>query len=206
MSMPVLLSLHYLPCIAWFQHALQAPSIVLECHEHYIKQSYRNRCKILGAQGIQDLIIPVQKGAQKLPVSQVLLQDLEPWRRIHWHAIRSAYGKSPYYIHYAPKLEPFYLHSTHRSLVDFNQELIQLLFALLKVEPNIGFTQAYEKEPLDKLDLRNYFGAKGEPSASELLQEKTYYQNFSDKFPFQANLSILDLIFQLGPQSKDFLT
>jgi hypothetical protein len=200
----VILSIAYLPPIAWFQHALQADKIVIEQAENYVKQSYRNRCKILTANGPMDLSIPIQHGANKHILS-VYTQEEEAWRKQHWQAICSAYGKSAFFLYYRDAIEIFYQKRGSESLFAFNFGLIQLLCKQLKISLQFELNQEYESAPVDKRDLRNYFNSKGIPNTGELLNTQTYYQVFADKYPFQPNLSILDLLFNIGPRSIDFL-
>jgi hypothetical protein len=191
MEMSNLLSTAYLPSIAWFQHALNGEAFYIESQENYVKQSYRNRSKILTANGVLDLIIQ--------------LNENEAWRKQHWQAICSAYGKSAFFLYYRDALEHLYFGSNQKNLFDWNYDLLKLLIKLLKLDLQPQFTKEFEKLPMDKLDLRNAFGAKGNPPVEELLFPKKYYQVFAEKFEFVPNLSVLDLLFNVGPISGDYL-
>lgn len=204
MSKVILLSTAYLPPIAWFQHLLHADKVYLEQHENYTKQSYRNRCRILTANGSMDLSIPIQhKGKQA--IKEVLIQDAEMWRKQHWQAICSAYGKSAFFLYYKDAFEPFFQMGSSKNLFEHNLKLIQLVLRFLKVNIPIELTESFEPVPTNTIDLRNYFQAKTNEPAQELLLNKPYLQVFSDKFTFQPNLSILDILFNQGPVAKDFL-
>lgn len=200
-----LLSIAYFPPIAWFQHAMKYDTLILECHENYLKQTYRNRCKILTANGILDLSIPIIHQPGKQLISEILTQENEPWRRHHWQAICAAYGKSAFFTYYRDNLEKFFFKSEPVKLFEYNLALLKLLFKMLKIEKEITFNTRFEPIPDDMQDFRCKFNAKNTPSNLELLEEKTYFQVFADKYPFQANLSILDLLFNEGPISKDYL-
>jgi hypothetical protein len=201
----VLLSTAYLPPIAWFQQALDAEEVWIEKEENYLKQSYRNRCKILGAQGLQDLSIPVQHLQSKPKITELSSDESQAWKRIHWQAIQSAYGKSPFFIHYAHRIEPYYLTKQVINLYNFNFGLIQEVSQALKLGLTLKETTDFEKAPEDKIDLRNHFLAKGNPREDELIVSKKYYQSFPEKYAFMPNLSILDLLFHQGPAAISFL-
>ncbi len=204
MSKVILLSTAYLPPIAWFQHLLHADKVYLEQYENYTKQSYRNRCRILTANGSMDLSIPIQhKGKQA--IKEVLIQDAEMWRKQHWQAICSAYGKSAFFLYYKDAFEPFFQMGSSKNLFEHNLKLIQLVLRFLKLNIPIELTESFESLPTNTIDLRNYFQAKTNEPAQELLLNKPYLQVFSDKFTFQPNLSILDILFNQGPVAKDFL-
>ncbi len=200
-----LMSIAYLPNIAWFQHALQAKEVYIETKENYIKQSYRNRCKILSANGPLDLSIPVLHLHSKQLISEIKTQDQEAWQKKHWQAICAAYGKSAFFLYYRDKLENIFLKQTFASLFDFNLALINTLCGMLKIELQFQFTESFEPLSNEHVDYRNFFHAKGIAASKELVFEKKYDQVFAEKFPFQANLSIIDLLFNAGPLSKEFL-
>lgn len=200
-----LFTIAYLPPIAWFQHALQCENIFIEAHENYNKQSYRNRCKILSANGVLDLSVPIIKANTKQIIKNVVTQENEPWRKIHWQAICSAYGKSAFFLYYRDDFEAIYLHNNCTQLFDLNLQFIQLIFRLLKINCALQFTHKYDESSVDTRDFRNSFQAKNPILGSELLVQTNYYQVFAEKFPFQPNLSILDLLFNVGPISKDYL-
>jgi len=204
MSKVILLSTAYLPPIAWFQHLLHADKVYLEQCENYSKQSYRNRCRILTANGSMDLSIPIQhKGKQA--INEVLIQEAEMWRKQHWQAICSAYGKSAFFLYYKDAFEPFFQAGSSINLFEHNLKLIQLVLRFLKVNIPIELTERFESVPPNMVDLRNYFQAKTNVHSQELIIYKPYLQVFSEKYSFQPNLSILDILFNQGPVSKDFL-
>ncbi|MDZ4666951.1 MAG: WbqC family protein [bacterium] len=205
MEQAILLTTAYLPSIAWFQQAVLAEPMYLETQENYLKQSYRNRCKILTANGVLDLIVPVVHADKKQLITQIAIQDTAHWRKQHWQAICSAYGKSAFFLYYRDPIEQLYFGSNQTHLFDFNLAFIKLIAKFLKLNLSPIFTQNYEKQTGEKLDLRTAFHAKGGPNADELLFEKKYFQVFAEKFEFVPNLSILDLLFNVGPLSKDFL-
>lgn len=201
----ILLSTAYFPCIAWFQHIIAADEIYLEGYENYTKQTYRNRAKIMTAQGVQDLIIPVLNNAKKDTIKSLQSDENQNWKGKHWNAIQSAYGKAPFFMHYAWKFEPLFKENSSIHLYQFNLNLIQLILKSLKVEVQLLETNEFLVQPEEFKDLRNAFNAKGIPTEQELMVVKPYYQSFSEKYPFAPNLSILDLLFHQGPAALDYL-
>ncbi|MFY8021505.1 MAG: WbqC family protein [Bacteroidia bacterium] len=198
-------TLHYLPCIAWFQYALSFETICIEAFENYQKQSYRSRCKILSANGIQVLNIPVKQiSGEKTFISKIQIDEEIDWRKQHWQSLVSAYGKSAYFLHYKDTFEAYYKKGS-TNLFEFNLGLINLVSKLLKLPLNIEFTSEYHKDLGLEWDYRNKFIAKNKNPENELLNHKKYWQVFEEKFGFIANLSILDLLFNLGPDAKGVL-
>lgn len=195
----------YLPPIAWFQQVANCDVVYIESHENYIKQSYRNRCKILSANGILNLSVPIIHASRKQKISEVQTQELELWRKTHWQAICSAYGKSAFFLYYRDAFEPFYTNKNTQSLFELNQQLIAVILNIVKLNIELNFTQTYEESSLTAVDYRNFFNAKNLNRESELIFNKKYFQVFAEKLPFEPNLSILDVLFNVGPLSKDYL-
>ncbi len=205
MDFPKVLSTAYLPSISWFQQAIIGGEFYIEAKENYVKQSYRNRSKILSANGILDLTLPTIHTNGKQLITDVKINENEPWRKQHWQAICSAYGKSAFFLYYRDSLEHLYLSDNQKYLFEWNNALIKLMGKHLKVELNLKFTEEFELLPINKIDLRNHFHAKGNPRENELIFTKKYYQVFAEKFSFVPNLSVLDLLFNVGPISADYL-
>ncbi|MCG9879887.1 MAG: WbqC family protein [Bacteroidia bacterium] len=205
MSTIGIFSTAYLPPIAWFQHIANCEIAYVETQENYIKQSYRNRCQILSANGILNLSVPVLHVSGKQKITEVQTQELEGWRKIHWQAICSAYGKSAFFMYYRDIFEPIFLPQSSVSLLELNQELIRLILKALSLKVEIHVTDKYESDLQEKMDYRNYFNAKNTNRETELIFAKKYFQVFAEKFPFEPNLSILDLLFNVGPRSQDYL-
>lgn len=196
--MKVLLPIFYLPPISWFAVFLLADEAVLENFENFPKQTYRNRTVIYGANGRLPLIIPISHtGARAMNAIQI--SEREDWRSLHWKSIKIAYQSSPYFEFYEDRLaEIFTFKST--SLAEFNLNAISIIQKILKTEQQYVLTNTYESTPTQQ-DFRSKFSAK---RASE-YSLTPYYQTFSDKFGFEPDLSILDLICNKGPESLTYI-
>jgi hypothetical protein len=196
-----ILASHYLPSIQYFQHLLNAEKVQIEAFENYQKQTYRNRCYILGANKVELLSIPVRSSSkgEKLPIQAVELDQQQRWRMIHWRTIRSAYGKSPFFVYYEELLKDAFF-QPQKYLFEFNTTLLKTILKLLQTNTPIEYTQEFiANYPTDCLDLRD---AIPQPNAATLPQ-KPYRQVFGETFT--NNLSILDLLFCKGNQAKNYL-
>jgi hypothetical protein len=195
-----LLELAYLPNIQWFRNYLHYDKILIERHENFIKSTARNRCEIAGANGKQILSIPLDGGRDHhQKYSDTRIYETSNWQSNHWQTICSAYGSAPFFEFYIDKLAPFY-QTKHVLLFDFNLTLLQALLRILKISKPFEFTTAYEVVPTDKFDLR----AKKKMPTKDSNQP--YYQVFGQRHGFIGNLSLLDLIFNVGPEAPDYLT
>jgi len=188
----------------WFAHYLKCPRLTLEIKEHFVKQSYRNRCTIVGANGPLDLIVPIEHGRKEhVPMEDVQIAYHHDWRREHWQSLVSAYRSSPYFEFYEPELEPIWF-VKHERLVGRSTALLDHVLQLLKEEPKHTFSAKYEKEPdKDVLDLRNSIHPK-KPWPTAVHYPK-YPQVFEDRQPFMPDLSVLDLLFNVGPEASGYL-
>lgn len=202
-----LLETAYWPNLHYFYYLLNYPEPLIEQFDSYHKQSFRNRCQILTANGKLDLSIPVKKNAGRGITKEVELSYVENWQIKHWRAISSAYGNSPYFEFFEAEIYPFYT-TRFQFLVDYNTSQLKLIFKLLKIKKEIALSIKFEKQPELFADLRTRIHPKKDfkedPSVQELLQTP-YYQTFENKFPFHPNLSILDLLFNKGLEAKGYL-
>jgi hypothetical protein len=198
--MRAVLSMHYLPNVLWMRHLLKGNAII-DVHEHFVKQTYRNRTTILSANGPLALTIPVQKTAHKMPIHELKPDNIIHWQRQHWQSLKSAYGSAPYFIHYADALENLYSTKTN-SLLQFEVDLLKLCLKYLKVDVQVNLSDNYIDCLSDDIDLRNHITPK--INSNEFF--KPYLQIFAEKFAFEPNLSIIDLLFNKGPKSIDYIT
>lgn len=203
----VLLELAYLPTVSHFAVMKSHNVVVLEQCEHYSKGSYRNRCHIAGSQGPLRLTVPLRKGKNRQqPIREVRIAYDEPWQPRHWQAIQSAYGKSPYFLHYSDVLEPFFKEKRFDFLWDLNFELLELLLSLLRLNCQLEFSHQYEVVPSTGiLDFRNAI-LPDHPLPDLLQPLRRYSQVFEDRLGFTPNLSVIDLLFCMGPAAKDYLS
>ena len=194
-----LLYLPYLPNLFWFSNYLNNESILIEHEEKFVKSSFRNRCVIAGANGVQVLSIPLTGGRDHAQFyKEVRISHHYNWGKKHWQSIRSAYGSAPYFEHYADKFLPLF-EKHFEYLFDFNLALLEVLLRSLKMNKHFDFTSTYEKSNLELMDLRLI------KSADEEINLLRYYQVFENKNGFIPNLSIIDAVFNLGPETKNYL-
>ncbi len=181
-------------------------AVVIEKHEHYNKQSYRNRCTIYSANGLLDLVVPVAKAqTPKVPIAQVEIAYDTLWQKLHFKAIESAYRRSPFYEYYIDDLMVFF-NERHRYLYDFNLQIMQVICRLMKMPFNARESNEYIKTNSETIDLRDGIHPKLSWQETDLdFIPQRYAQVFDDKFGFKPNLSILDLLFNMGPQAKDII-
>lgn len=198
---PILLSTAYFPPVEYFALLAKFP-VMIEQHETYRKQSYRNRCEIYSEKGLMPLSIPVTKPmGNHTPTNHVLLRNEDKWYLKHRRAIQSAYESSPFYLFYKDELEEF-LSGKYENLFELNFQLMLQLSDLIGIKPQINRTEQFEKEPAKTIDLRNEISPKKQALCSNF---PAYIQVFSDRKGFISNLSILDLLFNLGSETKSYL-
>ena len=200
---PVLLTSAYLPPVQYFSKLYASPCIYLETYEHYVKQTYRNRALIAGPNGVQALTIPVEHEYSKRPATRdIRLSDHGNWQHLHRNALQSAYEGSPYFEYYADDILPIY-DREHRFLVDFNAGFLHTICDLLNLKPNLLQTEAYaDAQALGAEDFREAIRPKISHSIDKTFHPVEYYQVFRQKHGFLENLSIIDLLFNMGPESR----
>ena len=205
MSNKVLLSTAYLAPVQYFTKLLKYNNISIEAHENFIKQTYRNRCNIYGANGILSLSIPVKKDAHKIVIKDLLIDYSTNWRKLHWKSIESAYSSSPFFEYYADDFIPFY-RKKYKYLLEFNHEIQEMIIGNLEIEVNINYTKEYQfANDLLIDDFREKIHPKKNISDKDFKIQK-YNQVFIDKHGFIPNLSILDLLFNEGTNAINLLS
>lgn len=182
--------LNYLPSIGYFQKLLLSPTPQLQLNDFYHRQTFRNRCEIATANGKLTLSIPTLQLDKTRKYSEVRLSYAENWQKQHWKSMESAYRRSAYFEYYEEHLRPFYVDQSWDLLYEYNFALTKVLIQLLKTG--------------QELVLNEDIPIVGE-NEYPLLQPINYYQVFADRHCFVENLSIVDLLFNRGPQAKMFL-
>ena len=197
----LLLPSQYLAPVSVYAQLYASQSAVEDWGEHYVKQTTRSRCYIATPQGPQSLTVPVERTQRNhCPMRDIRISDHGNWRQLHWRALVSAYENSAYFEYYADDFQPFYT-QPFTYLVDFNEGLRRLVCELLGLSCQVEISQEYVTEisPFSP-DLRPF----ASPQSLSSLFPKTvpYYQVFSARTGFLPNLSIVDLLFNLGPESR----
>lgn len=192
-----LFSTAYLPPISYFQYMKKAKEVFVEQYESYQKQSYRTRCHIISANGVMPLSIPVVKDNRAL-IRDIRISEHSDWQTQHWRSIESAYNSSPFFEYYADDLYPFFK-KKWLFLWDFNMEVLYKVLELLDLEININFTDHFHStNSHDFLDVRDEI----HPKKELILPQKKYYQVFEQKHGFIPDMSIIDLLFNMGNESQ----
>ena len=226
-----LLSTTYFGPVQWYQKLNRFDTIYIERCESFVKQTYRNRCVIATTNGLQTLSIPVEHTQEKGEDSSRLITDIRisnhgNWRHLHWNALMSAYGDSPFFDYYVDDLKPFF-EDRWENLFDFNMAITHKMCELLDIHPNIQFTEKYVATSVSSVssvsrvtsplspscpltpssnipDFRASIRPKN-PIPDETFTPQTYYQVYQKKWGFQPNLSILDLLCNMGNESILYL-
>ena len=190
----VLLPSSYFGPIEYYAFLIKYRNIYVEIHENFIKQTIRNRCYIMSSNGKLRLTVPVNK-TNNTKINNIKICYKQNWIKNHLYSIKSSYGSSPYFLFYEHEIFKI-LETREKYLFDLNNSLQKKIFEILDINPSITFTKNYNNGK-KMYDLRNH---------SFLINKiKPYNQVFMNKFNFIPNLSILDLIFNLGPQSTKYL-
>jgi len=195
-------SLPYFGPISYYAELVNYDSICIEASENYQKQTHRSRQYIYGANGKLMLNIPVKRGKSKhrLKYIKSSIENQFNWQVLHFRSLETAYRTSPYFEFYEADIEPLYT-STYESLFNFNFECLKTVLDLLDLSLKIEFNSEYKTQYANIEDYRHLIEAKkSTPTALN-----PYHQVFEDKFGFIENLSILDLLFNLGPESLSYL-
>lgn len=196
--MSIRLTTAYLPPIAYMARAIRADAITIEAWETYAKQTCRNHCSIFSPNGRQTLTIPVIKVNGNHTLSRdIRVSKHQPWQKIHWRSIETAYNNSPFFLYYQDNFIPFF-EKEFDFLIDFNMQLLEVVLKSLKV--NLPAQLSSDFLPELPMDQREWLVSKKCHAESP-----EYVQVFSEKSGFMPNLSVIDLIFNLGPESQQYL-
>lgn len=194
------LPIAYLPSVTYFALLKNVDNAIIEQFETYPKQTYRNRCDIYTEKGKTSLVIPVSKpNGNHTKTADIEIFNYDKWYVKHWRAIESAYQASPYFLYYKDELKPFY-NGSHKKLLEFNLELIMHFCKLFDIKTPISLSSDYIKGT--GIDYREILSPKKPPIIHNFPE---YTQVFAARHGFIPNLSILDLLFNLGPESGDYV-
>ena len=196
-----LLSTTYFGPVQWYQNLYRYDRVAIDVEEPFLKQTYRNRCQIATTQGVQALTIPVVHGS-KATIRDMLISDHGNWRHLHWQALQSAYGDSPFFEYYEDDLRPFFTERNWERLVDYNDAICQKMCELLDIHPQFSPLTSHLSSLTS--DFRTAINPK-HPLPDTDFEPRPYYQVYRQKHGFLPNLSILDLLFNMGPESIFYL-
>jgi hypothetical protein len=197
----ILLSTAYLPPAEYFFNVLNADEVIIEKEENYIKQTYRNRCYILSSGGLLLLTVPVYLGSfHKTPVKDIRIDYSKRWQQVHIRALTASYASSPFFMFYFEAIEKTILNH-YSFLLDLNTDLLKVIMEILKIPVIISYT----KEFIPAVNSENDFRYRIFPKRKSEHFLKKYPQVFPCPEGFIPKLSIVDLVFNLGPEAKEFL-
>jgi len=226
----VLLSTTYFGPIQWYQKLYRAECVQIEQWESFQKQTYRNRCLIATTQGVQALTVPIERLSTVNYIKDIRISDHGNWRHLHWNALQSAYGESPFFEYYQDDIRPFY-EKRWDYLLDFNEAIRVKMCELIDIQPKVDYSKEFTDYRLQITDdytvgserlasissvnckpstvnyIKDYRSAirPKNPEADPDFESRPYYQVWQQKNGFLANLSILDLLFNMGNESVFYL-
>ena len=244
--MKTLLSTTYFGPVQWYQKLYRSEEVVIEQWESFQKQTYRNRCLIATTQGIQALTVPIERGTSPL-IKDIRISDHGNWRHLHWNAIISAYGESPFFEYYQDDIRPFF-EKKWEFLLDFNEAIREKMCELLDIQPKVNYSSEFKDYSLefkvdslefkvDSLEMNTQLAEKStinykqstintinnkqstinkeidfregirpkHPQPDPDFEAKPYYQVYQQKHGFLPNLSVLDLLMNMGPEGIFYL-
>ncbi|MFK8046436.1 MAG: WbqC family protein [Crocinitomicaceae bacterium] len=193
--MKPVLPISYFGNIAYYWYLAKYKSVLISLNEIYQKQTFRNRCVVLGANGPLNLSVPVERPYGKLTKTKdVLISEAENWRQVHWKTLESCYNRTPYFEFYADDLKAL-LFSNFKTLAQLNIALTNELVEKIGLINNLQLIS--DTLHIDAEDKREEFS----PKKNSSFKSYPYLQTFTERFGFSNNLSILDLLFNEGPNS-----
>jgi len=197
----ILLSTSYLPPIEYFARINQAEEVFIEKEENYLKQTYRNRCYILSSHGPQLMTIPVHLGSfHKTRIRDTRIDYSKRWQQVHLRTLTSSYNSAPYFLYYFEVIEKI-IRSEYNFLLDLNLDLLMALLKILRIETRIAHTTHF----IPVGDWKGDFRYTIHPKMNSLYKAKEYFQVFNSIHGFVPQLSIVDLVFNMGPESIKYL-
>lgn len=202
-SSQLLIELPFLPCLDFFVGMLTYDEVLLEAHEQYQKQSFRNRCYVLTANKVDCLTVPVAGSTNRQPIREVRIDNRVAWQNRHWRCLLSAYRKTPFFEYYAPEFDAIYRRNW-TFLFDLSWEMLTICRQMVGIKTSITLTEWYQKEiPVGVFDARSKLNTRSWAESNLFYNPEPYMQNFGPQFV--PNLSIIDLLFCAGPEALDIL-
>ena len=200
----LLIEPHYFPSIAYLVLLAKYPHVVLEVHEHYPKQTYRNRCYIQGANQVQLLSIPIRKVTGKVLTKDIRMESGMAWRHHHWRTLQSAYGNAPFFDFFASDFHDI-LYQKNHFLVDLTIPILTKCLEIVQLLTYpLTYSQSYQRGPSAGIfDARNVLTPALPPSWPGFFQPVSYPQVFGKDFA--PNLSVIDLLFCEGSQANSII-
>ncbi len=190
----------YFGSVIYYQHLVKHAVVRIETKEHFPKQSYRNRCDIVSADGILSLSIPVKKpNGSKTPTEEIQLANHENWRARHWRSIKTAYQSAPYFDYYGMEVHNL-IYRNDTLLIDYNEAISQRIIEWLDIPTSMQRTAAFE--PIQPDDPREILVDK---NRNKDYKSAPYIQVFPSKESFTSNISILDAIMCSGPLARNLI-
>ena len=213
--MTPLLSAFYFGSVEHYQLLAQHERVIIDIGEHYERQSYRTRTSIVGPNGEQDLVVPIARRSdafaglrrpkgEKMPMKDVGLSYVESWPQQHVHAIRSAYGQTPWFIHYIDEIESVLLKKYDR-LVDLDLATMSLAMKWLGLTTDVQVSETYIEKHDGLIDLRSTLHPK-KTLPAEIASAPPYQQVFADRHGFVSRMSVIDLVCNCGPEARAVIT
>ena len=200
--MTVLLSTTYFGPVQWYQKLYRSDEVQIEQWESFQKQTYRNRCLIAAPNGIQALTVPVEHTVSPL-IKDLKVSDHGNWRHLHWNALVTAYSESPFFEYYQDDIRLFF-EQRWDYLLEFNEAIRAKMCELIDIQPNVSYSLEFRTLNSQLRDFRETIRPK-HPAPDPDFTPRPYYQVWQQKHGFLPNLSILDLLFNMGPESILYL-
>jgi len=203
-SNTILVNTAYFPPVNYLSLFSTAEKVLIEREENYIKQTCRNRCSIYSANGPMNLTVPILLGSfHKTPVKEIKIDYSKRWQQIHLGALQSSYKSSPFFEYYFSSVENVILRN-HRFLLDLNLHSLEVSMEATGIRIPVDYTKEFVTDSGEPWDYRNRINPKKKDEES-LGGFKKYNQVFEDRYGFIPGLSIIDLIFNAGPDAGNIV-
>ncbi|RUA34819.1 MAG: hypothetical protein DSY77_03990 [Bacteroidetes bacterium] len=203
MHTSILIESQYLPSIAFFSSLSRKEKLILEAHEFFEKQTYRNRCHLLSSQQIEVLTVPLQGVNKKIKSKDIKIDTDQKWNKKHWRSIQTCYGKSPFFEFFADEFLPLY-EKKYEFLWDLNLDLLTICLKITDQKIKITESGSYKKNVSENvMDARSLIHPKKPDNLNQIYKPTAYGQSFGNNF--EPNLSIIDLLMNEGPNAKTII-